>query len=176
MIKYALIDGVRYPFNTDFKVAIECDKVLNKPDISDLDRAIDVVTLLLGEDVPFTNEALDKCVLFLQGGEKGDSKRLLDYEQHWDYFVGAFRQAYGINLNEVDMHYHEFTALLRAIKDTALNDIVELLTFDLSTIKDATERNKIIKAQEQFRVKEVKQEGDSEFLRKLAPSVRGLKE
>ncbi len=174
MIKYMELDGIKYPINTDFKVAILCDKIANNPDIDDLDRAIDVVTLLLGPEAPFTQEALEKCRTFLQGDETG-GKRIVDYEQHWDYFVGAFRQAYGLNLNEVDMHYHEFVSLLKSLKNTALNDVVELLTYDLSEVKDPKQRHKIINAQNKFKIKRKTVVKDSEFLNQLSPKVRGNK-
>lgn len=173
MIKYIELEGIKYPINTDFKVAIAVDKILSDPTISDYDRPIDMVTLLLGEDAPYTQEAINKCIIYLQCGAESGGQKVIDYEQHWDYFVGAFRQAYGINLNEVDMHYHEFVSLLVSLKDTALNDVVELLTYDVSKIKDPKERRKLIESQNRFKVKTVKTVRDSEFLRQLSPKVKG---
>jgi len=179
MINFIELGGVKYPIDTSFKTAILCDKINNDPDIDDYDRPIIIVTLLLGIEAPYTQEALDKCKLYLEGGDEleGDEKRILDFTQHWDYFVGAFYQAYGLNLNEVDLHYYEFLSLLRSLKNTALNDIVELLTYDLSEIKDKKTRDKIIKAQKKFKIKQVvkRPQEESAFLKSLSPSVKGVK-
>ena len=50
---------------------------------------------------------------------KKDSKgeRVLDYEADSDLIVGAFMQAYGIDLTACEMHWHVFLALMRSLPD-----------------------------------------------------------
>lgn len=178
MIKYVELDGVKYPINTDFKTAIKCDRILNDPEISNLDRGILLTGTLFGWETPYTEEAVNKAMLFLSDGEKspGEDKRVLDFDQHWDYYVGAFRQAYGLNLNEIELHYHEFLSLLKSLKGTALNDIVELLTYDMSEVKDSKTRLKIKKQQALFKIKDQHvTQRRSAFLDKLPANVKGGK-
>lgn len=172
LINNAVILGQVYPINTDFKVAIECDKVLHDPNIDDVKRGVMIVTLLFGHDAPYCQEALDKAQIFLQGGsEPGgkDNKRLIDFTQHWDLIYSAFKAQYGIDLHEQDLHYGKFLMLLKGVKNQALSDVIELLNTNLSEIKDFKQRAIIKEAQDLFKIKEVKKEKRNEdFLKKLS--------
>lgn len=48
-----------------------------------------------------------------------DSKgeRVLDYDADSDLIVGAFMQAYGVDLTACEMHWHVFLALMRSLPD-----------------------------------------------------------
>ena len=49
--------------------------------------------------------------------KKGEGERVLDYDADSDLIVGAFRQAYGIDLTTCEMHWHVFLALMRSLPD-----------------------------------------------------------
>lgn len=172
MIKYVLIEGNKYPINTDFRVAIKCDEILNDPNVDDLDRGILITGLLFGSESPYCNEALEKAKKFLENGASGEGKKILDFNQHWDYYYGAFRAQYGIDLNKDDIHYHDFVSLCKTLKNQAINDVIEILTYDMSEIKDPKQRRKIIDAQKKLKVKEVSNVNNS-FIDILDPKVKG---
>ncbi|QIK56672.1 hypothetical protein G7059_01825 [Erysipelothrix sp. HDW6A] len=175
LIRYATIQGEKYPINTDFKVAIECDRVINDPDVDDFERGIAVVTLLFG-DAPYCEEALKKSSIFLSGGEQEENnqKRLIDFNQHWDLIYSTFKGQYGIDLHKEDMHYQEFIMLLKGVKNTALSDVIDILSRNPAEEKDYKSRKALIEAQNKLKIKEKKQAPkNSAFLNALAPEVKG---
>lgn len=68
----------------------------------------------------------------------GDSnnKNVFDYLEDGDYIVGAFQQAYGIDLTSDSMHWHKFLALFRSLpSETKLAQIVGFRAYDERTAK-----------------------------------------
>ena len=64
-----------------------------------------------------------------RGGRAGGA-RAMDVLADGDLVVGAFQQAYGIDLTEEDMHWHRFLALLRSIpEDTKLAKVMGYRTW-----------------------------------------------
>lgn len=53
-----------------------------------------------------------------------DGEQTLYYEYDGDYIYAAFMQNYGIDLMELDLHWHKFLALLKGISGTMLNEIM----------------------------------------------------
>lgn len=159
---------------------MECDKIMYDESYNDYERGILITGLLFGEESPYCEEALEKARIFLTAGNSDtDGKRVLDFTQHWDYYYGAFRAQYGIDLNKEELHYHEFVSLLKTVKNQSLNDIVELLTYDLSKVKDHNEKRKIIDAQNKVKIKTTDKNDDkndeikNDFISQLAPTVKG---
>lgn len=72
----------------------------------------------------------------------GGEERAVDLALDGDYVVGAFQQAYGIDLTEGDMHWHRFLALLRSLpSDTKLMEIASYRTWrKRNTTQDAIMR------------------------------------
>lgn len=156
LIHSAKLGDKIYPINTDWRVGIECERVMYDKSYTDEERASIVTGLLFGEDAPFTQEAVDKAVIYLDNtlGERkkvGHEEKIIDFDQHFDLFHSAFKAQYGRNLYTDDFHFHEFKSELAGMKDQALTDVIELLTYDMSTVKDAKQRAKILKAQDNFR-------------------------
>ena len=89
-------------------------------------------------------EAFESLVRFCQGGGPEDEERtgtgsssdpqdepVLDYRCDADYIVGAFQQAYGIDLTADKVHWWRFKALLHALPpETSLGKIVEIAESD----------------------------------------------
>jgi len=50
----------------------------------------------------------------------GGGERVLDYDIDADYIYAAFLQVYGIDLVEVELHWHKFSALLSALPEDTL--------------------------------------------------------
>lgn len=152
------LDGKLYDVDTDFRTAIECEKIMNSSDISDYDREIMIVTKLFGHDAPYNEESRQKARFFLQGGVIDDrpesNVRIIDTEQHWALIYSAFMQCHKIDLHKNDLHYQEYLFLLQGVKDTILNDMMEVMQMKLSDEKDPKRRAELKKAQDYFRIKE----------------------
>ena len=48
--QYVKVKNKKYKINSDFRVAIECDKVSRDSKIDDTERALAIIYLLFGED------------------------------------------------------------------------------------------------------------------------------
>ena len=105
------------------------------------------IPLFFVEPIPVAQypEAFDSLVRFCQGGGPEDEERtgagsgdpqdepVLDYRCDADYIVGAFQQAYGIDLTTDKVHWWRFKALLHALPpETPLGKIVEIRGKDTS--------------------------------------------
>lgn len=154
------INGKCYDIDTDYKTALACFKAINDANISDTKRALAVVTLLLGKDVPLEDlkEALEKCSIYLRCGrtQNSDTNEIdLDYFQDEVPIRTSIRQCYHINLNtEKHIHWWEYNELIEGLtEETLLSKIREIRNFDLSKEKDAKIRNKMQKAKEFYALK-----------------------
>lgn len=158
--KHVTIDGVKYPINTDFRVALKCFDIISDENISDTERTYAVVYKLFGfipkdEDMPIFVEKVEK---YLGCGETQEQhkerKKDIDFEQDFKYLVASFMSDYHINLVESDMHWYQFINLIQGFtENSVMNRVRDLRNYDLSEVKDQKQRNKIIKAQESVALK-----------------------
>lgn len=143
-----------HKINSDFKVALECMKVINDNKIDDIERSIAIVTLLFGENIPVNNDTLSLAVKFLQCGKdeikKDISKKDMDFEQDIGLIEASFMSDYTIDLSETELHWWKFCNLISGLTPTCvLNRTREIRNYDLSEIKDEKSRKKVIEAQRQ---------------------------
>ena len=108
-------------------------------------------------------EAFESLVRFCQGGGPEDEERtgtgsssdpqdepVLDYRCDADYIVGAFQQAYGIDLTREKLHWFRFRALFAALpEDTLMAKIMSWRTMDLSEYEGSM-RDRYADLQERF--------------------------
>lgn len=67
---------------------------------------------------------------------QNSKERTFDYLLDGDYIVGAFQQAYGIDLTSAKMHWHRFLALMRSLpSDTKFSKITGYRSYDPSSAK-----------------------------------------
>ena len=57
--------------------------------------------------------------------EDDGSDRVLDYDIDADYIYSAILQCYGIDLFDKQIHWHKVRAMLAAVNNTRLNDIMQ---------------------------------------------------
>ncbi|WP_050636188.1 Gp15 family bacteriophage protein [Candidatus Stoquefichus sp. SB1] len=158
--KHVTIDGVKYPINTDFRVALKCFDIINDENISDTERTYAVVYKLFGfipkdEDMPIFVEKVEKYLACGESQEQHkERKKDMDFEQDFKYLVASFMSDYHINLVESDMHWYQFINLIQGFtENSVMNRVRDLRNYDLSEVKDQKQRNKIIKAQQSVALK-----------------------
>lgn len=185
--RYAQIEDRLYEINTDFKVAIRCNEVSQDETISDEERAMAIIYLLFGEKGLKSNDKvqlLEKAKKYLSCGEEvvdNNEKPDMDYIQDYPYIKTSFRSDYGIKLDEENLHWWEFNELMNGLSNSEmgncciLNRIRNLRNFDLKTISDSKERQKIRKAQEQFALNKQKPKLTEEQEKSLEAFYRTLK-
>lgn len=160
--KYVEVEGKRYKINTDFRVAIKCDEIARDESIGDFERALGVIYLLFGdeglEDMGHYGKLLELAKKYLLCGEEYQTERNekpdMDYTKDYAYIKTSFRSDYGIKLDEENMHWWEFVDLMNGLSNSELgnccilNRVRNLRNFDINSIKDSKERQKIQEAKE----------------------------
>lgn len=170
--EYVEIENKRYKINTDFRVAIECNRIAEDNNIGDLERALAVIYTLFGEEGINTPDHYEKLLelaekYLLCGKEvetSNNDKPDMDFVEDMDYIEASFMSDYHIDLTNTDMHWWKFNNLMNGLSNSemgnccVLNRIRNLRTFDVSQIKDKKEKEKIIKAKKQVELKKYKKQ------------------
>ena len=156
-------NGRIYKINTDYRVALACFKAIEDSEINDTERAIAIITLLLGKNVRYKDYeiCLNKCAIYLRcGKEENDNidEIDMDYLQDESYIRTSIRQCYHLNINNIEyMHWWEYNELIEGLtEETVLNKIRFLRSYDLSDEKDEKRKREIQKAKNQVALKKNK--------------------
>lgn len=145
--------GAEKQINSDFRIALLFESLMDDPEISNEDKIIQAVELFF-VDLPETKEELaesiEQLLWFYRCGKepneymkrkaekKKDSNvkepRIYDINYDDDYIYAAFMQQYRINLNQIEyMHWWEFRALFKALtNETEFVKIMEYRGMDIS--------------------------------------------
>ena len=165
--EFVEVDGKRYKINTDFKIALECNKVSMDENIGGFERALAIIELLFGDealDDGLSNpdlymkltELAKKYLLCGQEFKKTKEKPDMDFIKDYSYIKTSFRSDYGIKLDEEKLHWWEFMELMNELSNSELgnccilNKIRNIRTYDLKSISDEKTRNRMREAQEYF--------------------------
>lgn len=106
--------------------------------------------------------------------------KAMDFALDGDYIVGAFQQAYGIDLTTEDMHWHRFLALIRSLpSETRLSGIVDARLYDETdekrnhkqAMRDNRERWRLPERGEQER-RSAQLDWQNEFFKDFAPQAQ----
>lgn len=182
--KFIEIDGKLIPINTDFRYAIECNRIANDNTIGDRERALAIIYTLFGDEGLKLNQhyetLLELAQKYLACGKEIDteSEPDMDYIEDNDYIEASFMSDYHIDLANTKMHWWKFYNLLNGLSNSelgnccVLNRIRNLRNFDVSEIKDDKERRKIEKAKEQVALKKNKKENN--LTKEQEESMRAL--
>ena len=166
--EYVEVEGKRYKINTDFRVAIECNRIAEDETIGNLERSLAVIYTLFGEDGINTLEHYERLLelakMYLlcgkeydvEANEKPDMDFIEDYGLIWASFMSDYN---GMDIDKMEMHWWKFMDLMNGLSNSelgnccVLNRIRNLRNFDTKDIKDAKERQKINKAKQQVALK-----------------------
>lgn len=160
--EYIELGNKKYKINTDYRVALACFKAINDDSISDIERELAVVTLLIEEDVPFElmEQALEKCAIFLRCGKEenqSDDELDMDYDQDKGRIMASFRSCYQMNIAKENIHWWEFNDLIEGFKeDDILTRVRYIRSINLNDISDKKERERIRKLQKELEIKKPK--------------------
>lgn len=171
--KYVEVNNRKYTINTDFRVAIECNRIAKDETIGDFERVLGIICTLFGEEALDHQDdfemLLELAKKYLCCGEELEDTREepdMDYIQDYDYIVTSFLSDYSINLEEEEMHWWKFNKLINGLSNSELGDccilnrVRNLRNFDIKDIKDSKERDRIIKAKEKVQLKKNKKQAN----------------
>ena len=127
--------GRTFLLDTDFRKWLDFPERINEAMSGNYEGYCDL--FLDPDNVPIiTDEILEalKEFHFKPPVVPRDSKsgvELIDYDIDADLIYASFMQAYGIDLTEVDLHWHKFSALLSGIPgDTPMATIIGYRSYD----------------------------------------------
>ena len=182
--KYVEANGRQYKINTNFKYAMECDRIAKDETIGDFERALAIIYTLFGdkglEHQDDYEKLLKMALKYLSCGkevvnnDKPDMDFIQDYNLIWTSMYSDYN---GLDIDKVDIHWWKFVDMMDGLSNSelgnccVLNRIRNLRNFDVSQIKDLNERSKIIKAKKQVELKRNKKEVDVKLTREQQESV-----
>lgn len=166
--EYVNVDGELYKINTDFRVALECDKIARNKKIGDYERALAVIYKLFGEkglNCLNQNRLIELAMKYISLGNTEKSlktnshdKYKLDFEKCKGLISSSFRYDYNYNPYDLNyLHWYDFYNDLENLSSNEfgscciLNRIISLFNYDTSKIKDNKERAKMNEAKEELR-------------------------
>lgn len=164
--KYVEIEDRRYEINTDFRIAIECNRIAEDETIGDFERVLAIIYTLFGEKGLNHQEDYEKLLelakKYLTCGNELDETNDepdMDYIQDMGYIEASFISDYNIDLENTEMHWWKFDKLMNGLSNSeignccVLNRIRNLRTYDTKDIKDQKELERIKKAKKQVALK-----------------------
>ena len=182
-------NGRFYDINTNYQTALSCYKAIEDEEINDTERALAIITLLLGKEVlPEDYEiCLEKCAIYLRCGKEENIKPEqadMDYFQDEKYIRIGIRQCFGLDLNKIEyLHWYEYNELIENLsEDTVLNKRRELRNLDLNDISDEKRRRELSDAKEKIALKkkqislnEQQQKSVENFCQLMGGEINGWK-
>ena len=158
--QYAKVGDKLYKINTDFRIAIECNRIALDDTIGDFERALGIICTLYGEEAIDHPEDYEKLLELAQkylscGKEvqETNQKPDMDYIKDMNLIEASFMSDYHIDLTTTEMDWWKFNNLMNGLSNSELgnccilNNIRNLRNYDISKVEDPKEREKIREAQ-----------------------------
>ena len=165
-VKKIQIEDTVYTADTSFRTAIECNRIAEDETIGDFERVLGIICTIFGASALDNPSHYEKLLKWARkwlscGKEIKDIQEQpdMDYIEDMEYIEASFMSDYGIDLQKEEMDWEKFNKLINGLSNSemgnccVLNRVRNLRNFDVSQIKDAKEKDKIIKAKEQVRLK-----------------------
>lgn len=158
--EYVKVGDKKYKINTDFRCAIECNRIATDENINDLERGLAIIYTLFGEEGINTPEDYEKLLelakKYLSCGKELDIKTNeepdMDFIQDYDYIYASFMSDFRIDIDKENLHWWQFMKLMNGLSNSEigncciLNRIRNLRNYDVKDIKDKKTRDKILEA------------------------------
>ena len=162
--QYVKVDNKLYKINTDFRVALECNKIAEDTSIGNLERAMAIIYKLFGEEglnCENQNKLLELGMKYLLLGREQNSlksephdKYELDFNKCIGLIKASFKFDYKYDPFELEyLHWYDFYNDLESLSTSEfgncciLNRITSILNQEPKEIKDNKQRQKLIEAQ-----------------------------
>mgnify|MGYP002522982633 CR=1 FL=1 len=188
--QYVKVDNKLYKIYTDFRIALECNKIAEDESIGNLERAMAIIYKLFGEDgldCENQNKLLELGMKYLllgreQNSLKNDShdKYELDFNKCVGLIKASFKFDYKYDPYELEyLHWYDFYNDLESLSTSEfgncciLNRIVSILEQEPKEIKDSKQRQKLIDAQKLLKEKYCKKQ-EKEMTKEQEESARAF--
>lgn len=165
--QYVKVDNVLYKINTDFRIALECNKIANDNSIGDCERALAIIYLLFGnEGLNCINQdkLVELAIKYLSMNEETEqvennskSENEFDFIKCKSLISSSFKFDYNYDPYKMDyLHWYDFYNDLRNLSTSefgnccVLNRIANIINYDVSKIKDSKEKQNMLKLKKEM--------------------------
>lgn len=128
------IDGLKYPIHTDFRISILFEQLLADTELTEPEKLMQALQLyypLLPANIP---TAIDQMLWFYRCGkeqkaveDEKPSAAVFDYDVDDQYIYAAYLDQYGIDLQDVKLHWWKFKALFAGLKED--NKLCKIMSY-----------------------------------------------
>ena len=147
--EYVEIDGVEYKINTDFRIGIMFELLIQDNTFTDMEK-VEIALNLYYPEIPHDPiQALEKILWFYRCGKEYDTESphegtggttqqqaIYSFEHDAEYIYAAFLDQYGIDLQDIEhLHWWKFRALFKGLKEDNL--IVKIMGYRAIKIDDS---------------------------------------
>lgn len=162
-----MIDGTEFEINSDFRISILFELMINDNELSERER-LEQALLLYYPIIPENIEEAIKQIMWFyscgkqafennpkksNGNKSKSTKRIFDYEYDSDVIFSSFLECYGINLQRDNLHWWEFRSLFDNIsEETKLYKLLEIRSVNLSKVKDKDKKEYYKKMKELYKL------------------------
>lgn len=166
------IEDTIYEANTDFRIAIECNRIATDETIGDFERALGVICTMFGptalDNPNHYEKLLNWAKNYLSCGvdvSAASEEQYMDYVEDKKYIASSFK--YDYNYNPYDMEYLSWEDFYNDLSNLSnselgnccvLNRVINLRKMDISKIKDAKTRHEVMEAKKSVALKKHKKE------------------
>ncbi len=146
--EYVEIDGIEYKINTDFRIGIMFELLIQDNTLTDMEK-VEIALNLYYPEIPHDPiQALEKILWFYRCGKEYDAESpqegtegttqqqaIYSFEHDAEYIYAAFLDQYGIDLQDIEhLHWWKFKALFKGLKEDNL--IVKIMGYRAIKIDD----------------------------------------
>lgn len=136
-----VIDDTAYPIRCDFRIGMQFERIYSS-ELVDKDKIVRLLQMYYPEIPENIPEAINQMLWFYRCGESEEKKEndtdkrqryqrrsskepVYSFAQDAPYIYAAFKEQYGIDLTEVEMHWWKFMALFESLnEDTKMSRIM----------------------------------------------------
>ncbi len=135
---------------TDFRECIKFELLMQDNKLDNSSKIGLALNLFYKDEINDIETAINDIIWFYAVGKvatnnkkntQTENKQIYSYEFDAEYIYSAFMKDYGIDLNNINMHWWKFKALIDNLsEETQFVKILGYRTIDLSKIKDKEEK------------------------------------
>ena len=165
-----------YKFNTDFQIGIQIMLVMEDPDFTENEKAESLICLLFSDSKNHLhkfpkNEELVAFIKWYTTGwsydkesKSNEKMKLLDFNVDQWRIYADFKQIYGINLNDCEMHWWEFMGLLWNMpeKTSSFLQVINIRKTKITSKMSADQKEQIQKMQSVYSLEQKEERKYSE--------------
>ncbi|UYZ36799.1 bacteriophage Gp15 family protein [Clostridium beijerinckii] len=165
--EYVLIDGVEVKINTDFRFSIKFEQLFNDESLDDQEiftRALEIYY----PNIPLNiNQAIEQMIWFYSCGKEESKKKkvnsskedIYNFDYDGDKIYSAFLDQYGVDLQEMNLHWWKFKAMFNSLKeDNEISKIMSIRAIDLNKITDKNMKDHYTKIKKLYGIPRSKEE------------------